>query len=161
CGPQMSKSIEDARRFSVLSKVATLSASLFAIGALLSCGGTRMQTPTSTASGHGFQQVNLVADVGGTAQHTDPTLLNPWGLAFEPGQPFFMADNVRGTAKVFDPSGVPAIPLVVGIPLPSGSAPPSRPTGVLFNPVAQDFLVRGTPAQFLFAAEDGTVSTWA
>lgn len=31
----------------------------------------------------------------------------------------------------------------------------------MFNPVSQDFLVRGTPAQFLFATEDGTISTWA
>jgi hypothetical protein len=29
------------------------------------------------------------------------------------------------------------------------------------NPIAQDFLVRGTPAQFLFATEDGTISTWS
>jgi uncharacterized protein (TIGR03118 family) len=31
----------------------------------------------------------------------------------------------------------------------------------VFNPITEDFLVRGTPAQFLFAAEDGTISTWA
>jgi hypothetical protein len=29
------------------------------------------------------------------------------------------------------------------------------------NPIAQDFLVCGTPAQFLFATEDGTISTWS
>lgn len=145
----------------MLSKIATLSASLFVTGGLLSCSGARMERPAPTASSSGFQQVNLVADVGGTARHTDPGLLNPWGLAFEPGQPFFIADNVRGAAKIFDPSGAPALPLVVGIPLPSGNAPPSRPTGVMFNPIPQDFLVRGTPAQFLFAAEDGTILTWA
>src|SRR4029079_2898251 len=120
-----------------------------------------MQCPPRSATGSGFQQAGLVADVAGTAPHTDPSLLNPWGLAFEPGYSFFVADNVRGTAKVFDPSGAPANPLAVGIPLPSGNTPPSRPTGIVFNPIAQDFLVRGTPAQFLFAAEDGTISTWA
>jgi uncharacterized protein (TIGR03118 family) len=62
---------------------------------------------------------------------------------------------------VFAPSGNPDIPAVVGIPTPSGSALPSTPTGIVFNPFAQDFLVRGTPAQFLFATEDGTISTWA
>jgi uncharacterized protein (TIGR03118 family) len=119
-----------------------------------------MQAPMPTA-GDGFQQSNLVADVGGTAQHTDPGLRNPWGIAFEPGQPFWIANNNRGNAKVFDPSGTPVIPLAVGIPIPSGNTPPSRPTGIVFNPIAQDFLVRGTPAQFLFATEDGTISTWA
>jgi len=38
---------------------------------------------------------------------------------------------------------------------------PSTPTGIVFNPIADDFLVRGTPAQFLFATEDGTISTWS
>ncbi len=62
---------------------------------------------------------------------------------------------------MLDASGSPAMPLVVGIPGISGSSLPSTPTGIVFNPIAQDFIVRGTPAQFVFATEDGTVSTWA
>jgi uncharacterized protein (TIGR03118 family) len=145
----------------VVTKIVVLCGCLCLVGAFLACNASRMQVPAPSATGSGFQQAGLVADVAGTAPHTDPSLLNPWGLAFEPGQSFFVADNVRGTAKVFDPSGAPANPLAVGIPLPSGNTPPSRPTGIVFNPIAQDFLVRGTPAQFLFAAEDGTISTWA
>jgi uncharacterized protein (TIGR03118 family) len=146
----------------VIGKVMVLCSVLCLAGASLSCNSTSMQAPpTPTAVGSGFQQTNLVADVAGTASHTDPGLLNPWGIAFEPGQPFFIAENNRGTAGVFDPSGSPAIPLVVGIPIPSGSTPPSKPTGIVFNPATQDFLVRGTPAQFLFTGEDGTISTWA
>jgi uncharacterized protein (TIGR03118 family) len=145
----------------VIGKIAVLCTTLCLAGAFQSCNGARMQVPTPTATGGGFQQINLVSDIGGTAQHTDPSLRNPWGVAFEPGQPFFIADNVRGTAKVYDPSGAPASPLGFSIPIPSGSTPPSRPTGIVFNPIAQDFLVRGTPAQFLFATEDGTISTWA
>src|SRR6266498_1096977 len=143
-------------------RTTALCATLCIIGALVSCSGTNLQAPAPTATpGGGFRQTNLVADIGGTAPHTDPGLLNPWGVAFEPGQPFFIADNIRGAAKVFDPSGAPVIPLLIGIPVPSASTPPSRPTGIVFNPIAQDFLVRGTPAQFLFATEDGTISTWA
>jgi hypothetical protein len=108
-----------------------------------------------------FQQTNLVSDAAGAATHTDPDLLNPWGVAFQPGQPFFVADNQRGTAKVFDPSGAPNVPSVVRIPTPSGSALPATPSGIVANSVAQDFLVRGIPAQFLFTTEDGTISTWA
>ena len=63
--------------------------------------------------------------------------------------------------KVYDPSGATAIPLGFSIPIPSGSTPPARPTGAVFNPITRDFLVRGTPAQFLFATADGTIATWA
>ncbi len=142
------------------SKFTVLCATFCLIGALLSCGGGAI-TPAPMSSTGGFRQTNLVSDSAGTAAHTDPFLLNPWGFAFQPGQSFFIADNNRGSAKVFDPSGNPDIPSVVGIPAPSGSALPSAPTGIVSNPVAQDFLVRGTPAQFLLATEDGTISTWA
>jgi uncharacterized protein (TIGR03118 family) len=139
-------------------KIATVSAALCLIGALLSCGGA---SPTPSSRSSGYQQTNLVADVAGMAAHTDPALTNPWGIAFVPGQPFFISNNNRGTAKVFEPSGVPALPLLVDIPVPFGNAPPSRPSAIVFNPISQDFLVRGTPAQFVFATEDGTVSTWS
>lgn len=140
-------------------KSAFFLATLCLLGTTLSCGGGSVVTHSSSASG--FRQTNMVADVAGRALHTDSGLVNPWGMAFVPGQPFFIADNNRGSAKVFDPSGTPSLPLAIVIPVPSGNAPPSRPSAVVFNPVAQDFLVRGTPAQFLFTTEDGTVSTWA
>ena len=143
------------------SKIAVLCGCLCLVAAFLACNASQMQVPTPTVTGNGFHQTNLVADLGGIAQHTDPGLRNPWGAAFGPGQPFFIANNNHGNAKVVDPSGFPAIPLVIGIPVPSGSIPPSRPTGTVFNPISRDFLVRGTAAQFLFAAEDGTISTWA
>jgi len=142
------------------TKIAVLCATLCLIGAFLACGGGT-KTPAPVSSTSGFQQTNLVSDTAGTAAHTDPLLLNPWGVAFQPGQSFFIADNNRGSAKVFDPSGNSDVPSLVGIPAPSGSAVPSTPTGIVFNPIAQDFLVRGTLAQFLFATEDGTISTWS
>ena len=142
---------------SAKSKIAVISAIL--CSTLPGCGGANMQAPLLTGSG--FQQTNLVSDTAGTAAHSDPFLLNSWGVAFEPGQSFWIADNNRGSAKVFDRSGNPSAPSVVGIPAIAGSALPSTPTGIVFNPIAQDFLVRGTPAQFLFATENGTISTWA
>jgi len=144
----------------VKGNIPVLYATLCLIGAFTACGGgAKTQAPMSTSIG--FGQTNLVSDIAGNAAHTDPLLLNPWGVAFEPGQSFFIADNHRGSAKVFNSSGAPGIPASVGIPSPSGSSLTSTPTGVVFNPIAQDFLVRCTPAQFLFTAEDGTISTWA
>jgi uncharacterized protein (TIGR03118 family) len=129
--------------------------------ASLSCGGAKMQPLPSTAAVTGYKQTNLVADTVGTAVHTDPQLVNPWGVAFAPGQPFFIANNARGSIKVIDPSGAGALPLGFGIPTPVGATPPARPAGVVFNPIAEDFTIRGTPAQFVFATEEGTLSTWA
>ena len=145
----------------MIAKIVALSAILFVCAALTSCDSPGMPAAKATGASYGFRQFNLVADIPGTAPHTDPGLLNPWGVAFRPAQPFFIANNDPGDAKAFDPSGVAAIPLAVGIPISSGSLPPSKPKGVVFNPTAQDFLVRGTPSRFLFATEDGTISTWA
>jgi len=142
----------------VKRKIAILFTALGVTGTFVACGGYS-QAPGS--HNRNFQQTDLVADIAGTAAHTDPLLLNPWGIAFEPGRSFWISANNLGSAKVLDASGSPAMPLVVGIPGISGSSLPSTPTGIVFNPIAQDFIVRGTPAQFVFATEDGTVSTWA
>src|SRR5205823_2063144 len=80
-------------------------------------------------------------------------------IAILPGDSFWIADNNRGSAKIFDLSGNVTRPGVIGVPAVSGSALPSKPSGIVFNPVAEDFLVRGTSTQFIFATEDGTIST--
>lgn len=128
------------------------------LAVFVGCGSKSQLPPVSTS---GLQQTNLVSDTAGNALHDDPLLVNPWGIAILPGDSFWIADNDRGSAKVFDASGNVIRPAVIGVPAVSGSALPSKPSGIVFNPVAEDFLVRGTPAQFLFATEDGTISTWA
>jgi uncharacterized protein (TIGR03118 family) len=134
-------------------------ASALLTGALLGCNSVAMPNVKQTVGA--FQQTNLVSDVGGNAAHTDPALLNPWGIAFMPGQSFFIADNNSGTARVYDASGNAESPLGFVIPPPPVNAFPSAPTGVVFNPIPEDFIIRQTPAQFVFATEDGTISTWS
>jgi len=90
-------------RFRANGDFAVLFAALCLIGAFLGCGGGNMQAPISSSSG--FRQTNLVSDTAGTAAHNDPNLLNPWGIAFEPGLSFWIAVNNRGSAKVVDPAG--------------------------------------------------------
>jgi uncharacterized protein (TIGR03118 family) len=124
------------------------------------CGAGNIAAPPSSISS-GFQQTNLVSDTAGSATRFDPLLQNPWGLAVQPGLAFWLANNNRGTARVFDSAGNPVLPAGVGIPSAQGNAVPSAPAGVAFNPIPEDFLVKGTPAQLLFASEDGTVSTWS
>jgi uncharacterized protein (TIGR03118 family) len=119
----------------------------------------------------------LVSDVAGQAAMQDKVLQNAWGVAFTPaGSPFWVNDNVTGCSTLYAGDGT-TIPLQVSIPLPgnvvpTGSCrpvdpknPPSptlaAPTGIVWNP-SSAFLVPGTksPASFIFATEDGTLSAW-
>src|SRR2546425_12283482 len=76
-----------------------------------------------------YAQHNLVSDVPGLADHTDPNLLNPWGIAFSATSPFWISDNHSGLSTLYNGSGAP-LSLVVTIPPPSGGTPPGAPTGI-------------------------------
>jgi uncharacterized protein (TIGR03118 family) len=116
----------------------------------------------------GFVQANLVADLPGQAAHTDPGLIDPWGLAARPGQPFTVADAAAGQATQYNGAGQaqPArAPLAISIPL-SVAAPlgnKGTPSGVVYNNTS-GFVIsangRSGPAQVLFATVDGTISGW-
>jgi uncharacterized protein (TIGR03118 family) len=118
-----------------------------------------------------FRQTNLVTDdqsvlasLGQSpAAHTDPNLVNPWGIAFAPTGPFWVADNGAGVSTLYDGTGS-AQALVVTVPASSnpGATAPAPVTGVVFNPSATDFNVAGagTAAHFIFVTEDGTIAAW-
>jgi uncharacterized protein (TIGR03118 family) len=101
-----------------------------------------------------FNQVNLVSDQPGVALTTDPSLVNPWGIASGPGGPFWISDNATGLATLYNGSGVKQ-GLVVTVPPPAGGTPPSAPTGQVFN-ASSDF----GNARFLFSTENGTLAGW-
>ncbi len=103
-----------------------------------------------------FTQTNLVSDGAVPAVTTDPDLKNPWGIAFGPMSPFWIADNGTGKSTLYRGDGT-KVGLVVTIPPPAGSMPgdTSAPTGALFNATAGFMGDR-----FLFATEDGTISGW-
>lgn len=112
--------------------------------------------------GQRYSQTNLVSDIPGLAAHTDPNLVNPWGIAFSATSPFWVADNGKGVATLYDGTGT-ARSLIVTIPPPEGSSATSAPTGAVFNGTS-DFVVSKNglsgPALFIFATEDGTISGW-
>jgi uncharacterized protein (TIGR03118 family) len=113
-----------------------------------------VNTPTSTK----VQQTNLVSDMAGLAPNTDPNLVNPWGIAFAPGGPFWISDNGTGKASIFDGAG--AAP-AAAVTIPSPTAPTGgKPTGQVFNGTGQFMLSNGHPATFIFATEDGTIVAW-
>ena len=107
-----------------------------------------------------YHQTNLVSDLPGLAQLTDPDLVNPWGMAAGPATPLWVADNGTDKATIYpgfvNGSPIQKAPLVVSIP---GGAP----TGQVFNGTP-GFEVRdgdaSGPALFLFDSEAGLVTGW-
>src|SRR5271157_2956624 len=105
-----------------------------------------------------YQLTNLVSNQVGMARHTDPLMVNAWGLTYAPGGPFWLSDNGSGWSTLYTGGGVKK-GLQVLVPSESGAGPGS-PTGIVFNGSA-DFQVQGWSAIFLFATLDGTISGWA
>jgi len=103
-----------------------------------------------------YKKRNLVSDIDGVARITDANLVNPWGLAFGPATPAWVADNRTDVSTLYSGGvrkSIPVtLPLVVGIP---GGAP----TGVVFN-ATPGFKVNGAAAHFIFDSEAGTITAW-
>jgi hypothetical protein len=124
--------------------------------------------PAASARTHGpdnkFRQTNLVSDLTTVgAQIVDPNLKNPWGLAFGPTTPLWVADNGTSVATLYgvSPGGATAtqVPLVVTLP-----PMDSSPTGQVFNPTS-GFVLKSKagmgPALFIFSSEGGQIIAWS
>jgi uncharacterized protein (TIGR03118 family) len=116
------------------------------------------------AWGDRYTQTNLVSDTKSAAQaaFNDPDLLNPWGVAFFPGGPFWISDNGAGVSTLYDGTGVKQA-LTVTIPAGADTSPGAPgPSGMVWNGNPLAFMV-GTPAVaalFIWATEDGTIAAW-
>ena len=114
----------------------------------------------SSAAVAQYKLTNLVSNQTGQATHTDPLLVNAWGLAYGPGGPFWISDAGSGWSTLYTGSGK-KLGLQVVVPPANGSGPGS-PTGIVFNgSPTGEFSVQGWQAFFLFATLDGTISGWA
>src|SRR5260221_984171 len=64
------------------------------IGALAFSAGAALGSSVS------YTQTNIVSDGATPAAVTDPNLKNPWGLAFNPAGPIWIANNHTGVATI-------------------------------------------------------------
>jgi uncharacterized protein (TIGR03118 family) len=123
---------------------------------------TVLMVPPVHAAGGFYQQRNLVSDGFVPAEHTDPHLVNPWGIAFNPNGFVWVADNGTGVSTLYDGDGILQSP-IVAIPVPPGGSGPGNPTGIVFNG-SGDFVVSqgdlSGPSRFIFASENGTIAAW-
>ena len=132
--------------------VAGLASVVIAAVALVAAG------PASGKHGDGYTVHNLVSDQPGVADHTDPNLVNAWGIAASSSSPWWVSDNGMDVSTLYNGAGVaqfPPTPLVVSVP--------GGPTGTVFNGSTGFVISDGTnsgPARFLFATEAGTIRGW-
>jgi uncharacterized protein (TIGR03118 family) len=108
-----------------------------------------------------YIEQDQTSDGGTSAAHTDTHLVNPWGLvAYSRG--FGVSDADSGFSTSYDASGNSTGP-AVHIPGPGNSQ--GAPTGVVYNGDTGHFEVDPgtgrTPAQFIYATEQGTIDAWA
>jgi uncharacterized protein (TIGR03118 family) len=117
---------------------------------------------TCSAKAAAYLQTDLVSDIPGLATITDPHLVNPWGLSHGPTTPFWVSDQGTGVATLYNvPSGGPVSQAGLIVSIPTTATGPQGPTGQVFNPTSS-FAVpsNGSPATFIFANLNGTISAW-
>jgi len=115
-----------------------------------------------------FAQTNLISDGSVAADHVDPNLINPWGVAFSSTGPFWVSDAGAGVTTIYDGTGAPfpvAGHTVIDIAAAPGQTGPSTPTGQAFNSTTNGFQITadGVTAKsaFIFATTQGTISGWS
>src|SRR5215470_9828673 len=79
-----------------------------------------------------YSWTNLQSDIAGVAQHTDPNLVNPWGMAASPNGIIWVSDNGTGVSTLYNQDGT-ARSLVVTIPTAARNRGTGTPTGVVLN----------------------------
>jgi uncharacterized protein (TIGR03118 family) len=107
-----------------------------------------------------YVQTNLVSDIPGEAQITDPNLKNSWGVSESSTSPFWVSDQGTGKSTLYTVKNntATAVPLVVSIP--TTASGPQGPTGQVHNFSSSFKLANGNPASFIFANLNGTISAW-
>jgi uncharacterized protein (TIGR03118 family) len=112
----------------------------------------------SLASSLAFAQYTATTLVKSTGKKGDTQLINPWGLAYSPGEPFWLSDEGSGLSTLYTGTGAKQS-MVVTIPTASGSGTGS-PTGIVYNG-STEFQIHSWTSAFLFCTLDGTISGWS
>jgi len=98
----------------------------------------------------------LDSDVPGHGQF-DSLLVNGWGLAYGPSQPFWVSDAGSGWSTLYDGSGNPQSLQVV---VPGINGGQGSPTGIVYNS-SRNFKIDTWASTFIFATLDGTIQGWS
>src|SRR5262249_36868779 len=147
-------------------KMRTLCSRLFAVASLaigaltLSALQTRGAEQTQGAD---LTQTNLVSDITGLAKITDPQLVNPWGVSHRLTSPFWISNQRKNTATLYNVTDETTVtkvninPPTGFVAIPTTASGPQGPTGQVSNTNISSF----KSARFIFANLNGTISSWA
>ena len=113
----------------------------------------------NTAWATAFLQTNLVSDIPGLAIITDPNLKNPWGVSSSATSPFWVSDQGTNLSTLYAVTAAGVSKNALQVTIPTTASGPQGPTGQVNNNTSS-FLVNGTPANFIFANLNGTISAW-
>src|SRR6267154_6259347 len=120
----------------------------------------------SAADAAVYVQTNLVSDIDGLAKATDPHLVNPWGVSFRTGSPFWVSNQGTNSTTLYPVTGSTDVnnPVpVFTVNIPTTGTGPQGPTGQVSNTNVSSFkLTAGNlmSASFIFADLNGTISAW-
>ena len=134
----------------------------YSISGTLLIGATLLFS-TLNARADSYSWKNLQSDIPGVAAHTDPNLVNPWGMAPNAsGSVIWVSDNGTGVSTLYHQDGT-ALSLIVTIPPASKNKGGGNPTGIVRNDTAFFKVTKSgnsQAAKFIFAGEDGSISGW-
>lgn len=102
-----------------------------------------------------FVQRNLVSDIPGFADFTDPNVVNPWGVV---APAIWICNNRTGTYNVYGADGTPSA-VVTTVPPAPGRTGKGSCTGTARNANAAAFRVdEATAGTFVLVTEDGLIT---
>jgi uncharacterized protein (TIGR03118 family) len=121
-------------------------------------GNTAKSATLAVTAASAYSRTNLVGDSAAAGALTvDPNLVNPWGIAFGPTSPAWLANNHSDTSTLYNGNGVAQTLIVT---MPAGF----DPTGVVFNG-STDFVVTSGAssgaARFIYSGEGGMLAGWS
>ncbi|HEX3346955.1 MAG TPA: TIGR03118 family protein [Acetobacteraceae bacterium] len=115
----------------------------------------------SGAAAAPYFQTNLVSNMPGLAELTDPALVNPWGVSESATSPFWVSDQGTNQSTLYSVTAAGISEPTLSVVMPKTASGPQGPTGQVSNSTA-GFLVgnTGKPAAFIFANLNGTITAW-
>ncbi|MGI8869846.1 MAG: TIGR03118 family protein [Mycobacteriales bacterium] len=143
-----------------LTSVAVLAGSLLAVPAVAGAETGHRSTTGHHRNDTAVALTDVVSDLPGRAQITDPALVNPWGMSLSPTSPVWTSNNGTDSATLYTGGvdGAAAIKVPLNVPIDGGA-----PTGQVFNDTTA-FTVSGAggsgSARFIFASESGNITAW-
>lgn len=117
--------------------------------------GSSFFAGTASAQTKAFRQTNLASSAPGAAANSAPDFVDPWAIAYLPGQFFAIANGGAGTVNLRNALGGSVGS--VRVPSVAGAAGALVPTGIAADGSGV-FALAGVPLQYVVVTKNGTIA---